>query len=587
MAGQITTGNWTARCSGYMNRLQARMSSLARPAGGFVSQPEPRTIGGYARGKQLISGNYLFAGYLVEAPGAPVWDVPPPSLAFEEEIHGFRWLDDLAAVGDGAARKQAQAWIATWIDRYGNGTGVGWTPDLTGRRIIRWINHAIFLLAGQEKSGSQAYFRSLGQQTIFLSRRWKAAAPGLPRFEALTGLIYAGLALQGMGRHVAPAARALARECRQQIDAQGGIPTRNPEELLEVFTLLSWAASALEASGQTPPAEHVDAIRRIAPTLRTLRHSDGGLARFHGGGRGAEGRLDHALAASRIKTPAADGLAMGYARLSAGRSSVIIDAAAPPTGAASYNAHASTLAFELTSGRRPVIVNCGSGVSFGEDWRRAGRATGSHSTLEIAGYSSSRLAPRRQIGGHGRELLADAPRKVRAEREAGPQGQVLSGWHDGYARTHGLVHARQLSLSPDGRMLTGEDTLAALTDDHLATFDAVMTRSKLQGVVYKLRFHLHPDVDAALDMGGNAVSLALKSGEIWVFRHDGHAELMLEPSVYLETGRLKPRASRQIVLSSRVLMQAGQLNWTLAKAQDTPQAIRDLVTDDDPLPEEN
>ena len=79
------------------------------------------------------------------------------------------------------------------------------------------------------------------------------------------------------------------------------------------------------------------------------------------------------------------GLAMGFARLSGGRTSVIADAAPPPDGQASLSAHASTLAFELTSGRRAVIVSCGSGVPFGPDWRRAGRATAPHSPLEIEG----------------------------------------------------------------------------------------------------------------------------------------------------------------------------------------------------------
>ena len=63
-----------------------------------------------------------------------------------------------------------------------------------------------------------------------------------------------------------------------------------------------------------------------------------------------------------------------------------------------------------------------------------------------------------------------------------------------------------------------------------------MDRAALQGIRYAVRFHLHPEVDAELDMGGSAVSLALRSGEIWVFRHDGAAELTLEPSVYLENG---------------------------------------------------
>ncbi len=112
-----------------------------------------------------------------------------------------------------------------------------------------------------------------------------------------------------------------------------------------------------------------------------------------------------------------------------------------------------------------------------------------------------------------------------------------------------------------------------------------MDASGLQGVGFSIRFHLHPDVDATLDMGGSAVSMALKSGEIWVFRHDGTAQMRLEPSVYLQKGRLKPRATQQIVLHARVLDYAAQIGWTLAKAQDTPAAIRDLERDDQAFPE--
>ncbi|MCB2135936.1 MAG: heparinase II/III family protein, partial [Rhodobacteraceae bacterium] len=330
-----------------MHRLHARMSALSRPAKGFVSQPEPKTIGSFARGRQLTAGNFLFAGFLIQARNKSIWDLPMPDRRFEEELHGCVWLDDLAAVADAEARKRAQDWTFEWVRRFGSGSGPGWTPDLTGRRLIRWINHAILLLNGQDKETARTYFRSLGRQTVFLSRRWRSASAGLPRFEALTGLIYAGLSLTGMERHVGRAASALAKECAREIDVEGGIPTRNPEELLEVFTLLTWAATALSEAGRTPQRAHLAAIDRIAPTLRALRHADGGLARFHGGGRGLEGRLDQALANAAGRARTAHGLAMGYARLAAGRSSIIVDAAAPPTGRASSNAHASTLAMEL------------------------------------------------------------------------------------------------------------------------------------------------------------------------------------------------------------------------------------------------
>ncbi|MEQ3710532.1 MAG: heparinase II/III family protein [Tateyamaria sp.] len=573
-----TTLGFSARKARFLNRWHAARATRGGTVTAFVSAPEPRTIGSFARGRQLVAGNYLFAGALVEAPGTNLWDVTAPDATFEDALQGFAWLDDLAAVGDGKSREAAQRWLWGWIDRYGKGRGPGWTPDLTGRRLIRWINHALFLLRGLDGQEPDAFYLSLAQQTRFLAKRWHAAAPGLPRFEALTGLIYAGLSLEGMEDLAPPAIAALARECTQKIDHEGGIPTRNPEELLDVYTLLTWAAGALEEAGKPVPEAHMAAIERITPTLRTLRHSDGGLARFHGGGRGQEGWLDNALAASGVRTRQADGLSMGYARLSAGRTSIIIDAARPPLPAVSQNAHASTLAFEVTSGRRPLIVNCGSGASFGANWRRAGRATPSHSTLTLDRFSSARLGNADRATAS--EVLIDAPDHVPIEVSHAPDGLRFQGGHNGYSRTHGLTHARQLELTFDGRGMAGEDMLLALEEHEKRVFDKVMDAKTLGGIPYDIRFHLHPEVDAELDMGGSAVSIALKSGEMWVFRHDGTQEMSLEPSVYLETGRLKPRASQQICLSGRAMGYATRVRWSLSKAQETAMGIRDLNRDE-------
>lgn len=557
-----------------MNRRYARRAGKARTPTGFVSQPEPRTIGSYARGKQITAGNLMLAGNLVAVSDRPVWDIPAPTAAFADALHGFGWIDDLAALGNPAARARAQDWTFGWIDRYAAGKGPGWTPDLTGRRLIRWINNAILLLMAQEADRSDAFFRSLGQQTMFLAKRWPAASPGLPRFEALTGLIYAGLALTGMENHVEAASTGLAQECTSQIDAEGGIPTRNPEHLLEVFTLLNWSALALAESGRMAKPEHVAAIERIAPTLRALRHADGGLARFHGGGRGAEGRLDQALATSGVRATTAAGLAMGFARLHGGRTTLIMDAAPPPEGAASANAHASTLALEITSGRRPMIVNCGSGADFGEDWRKAGRATPSHSVLGIDGVSSS------QLGRGAQALLVHTPGEVHAQEIEGDGMSGIVAGHNGYGPGFGLGYVRRVEMSVDGRMIFGDETLAAVTDAEQKTFRDALDRTGLDGIRYALRFHLHPDVDPAIDLGGSAVSLALKSGEIWVLRYEGPAELTLEPGVYLETGRLKPRSARQVVLAGAAFDYSTRIRWSLAKAQDTPVGLRDLVREE-------
>jgi len=271
---------------------------------------------------------------------------------------------------------------------------------------------------------------------------------------------------------------------------------------------------------------------------------------------------------------------MGYARLGRGRTSVIVDAAPPPGGAAADAAHASTLAFELTSGRRPLIVNCGSGAGFGPDWRLAGRATPSHSTLVLAGGSSARLGHDPRHPGR----LAETPGDVPVQVSHLPDGPRFEGGHDGYLRSHGLMHARRLDLAADGRSLAGEDMLLALGAADKARFDRAVDAARPQGVPYDIRFHLHPDVQAAPSGDGTAISLTLRSGEVWEFWGEGADALALNPSVYLETTRLRPRAARQIVLSGHAIRYATRIRWSLAKTRDTPVGIRDVALEE-PGPE--
>ena len=262
---------------------------------------------------------------------------------------------------------------------------------------------------------------------------------------------------------------------------------------------------------------------------------------------------------------------MGFGRLAAGRTTVVIDVSAPPGGVAAADAHASTLAMEVTSGRRPLIVNCGSGISFGPEWRRAGRATPSHSTLGIEGVSSARIVTEGPV-----ERLVDGPKLVQSEYSELPDGTRLATAHDGYRPGYGLTHVRTLDLTQDGRGVAGEDILTTLEESDEPLFDRALDGEKLQGIPWSVRFHLHPEVEAAIDLGGAAISLTLKSGEIWVFRQDGADEMRLDASVYLENGRLRPRASQQVVLSGRALSYATRIRWSLSKAQETPIAVRDV-----------
>ncbi len=182
------------------------------------------------------------------------------------------------------------------------------------------------------------------------------------------------------------------------------------------------------------------------------------------------------------------------------------------------------------------------------------------------GYSSSRFAHKASNIPSERQGFAEGPTdvSVQVSEIAGGEGLILS--HDGWRRTHGLVHLRSLTLEDHGNLLRGEDGLAALDPNDRDRFMSINRSLPTDvGLRFAARFHLHADVAVKLDMGGNAVSLTLPTDEVWVFRHGGEGTLAIRPSVYFDAGRLKARATKQIVLTSRVRGYGAAVSWSIAR----------------------
>jgi uncharacterized heparinase superfamily protein len=510
----------------------------------------------------MAAGNFLIAGEIIEHGKGSVWDLPQEDPEFRTYLHGFAWLDDLAACATHQAHAKGQQWLFEWIRTYGTGKGQAWRADITGRRVVRWINHALLILNQQPPENSEAYFKSLGLQAHFLAKRWKTMHPGLPRFEALTGLAYCGMALEGKESLLQPALRALGAECRREIARDGSILSRNPEALMEVFTLLSWISQTVSTDLLTAEPDILKAVERMAPTLRALRLGDGGLIHFHGGGSGQAEKLDQALADAGFRSPARMHGAMGYTRMVSGATRLIMDTAKPPPPQAADQAHACTLAFELSSGQYPVLVNQGRSYGFSEEIRVATRSTAAHNTLTVGGASSSEFR-----SGPSASRLLRSPKVVTVLTDQNRTGRAVRATHDGFETSHGLIHHRQISIIKNGTELRGIDEVKCESAADRAKFDQRIKNKKHKAIPFRVHFHIHPDVAAELDLNGSAISLQLPNRETWIFRMtSGRGQLKLLASLYMDRSRLRPRETKQIVVTSRAIDYEGRVTWTLTRS---------------------
>jgi len=498
-----------------------RLTLGRRQPAALAAAPIDPWPGDPARANLLFQGHYRFGGRTAEAPNQPPWRLLPHETEWLRGLHGFAWLRDFAAAGGEASQAHARRLVRSWIELCGEWDALLWEPGVLGRRLLAWVGHAGFLLEGAEPGFRDAFLGSLARQLAHLARVARLAAPD-DALAAAAGALAAAAAL-GDVRRLDRALALLERQIERHVAGDGGLSGRRPDGLMHGLRDLVAAREALRAAGREAPEALQGAIDRMGPMLRALRHGDGALALFDGGFEESAEAVDLTLARADARGKAlANAPHTGFQRLAGRKTTVLVDAGVG-------GAHAGCLSFELSAGRRRLVVNCGSGRFRGGGWAEAARASAAHSTLIVDDTSSQ-------------------PTSVAVERQEDETGAAwLDLSHDGYLAALGLRHRRRLYLDASGADLRGEDALEG----------EGLTRNA--GRRFALRFHLHPDVQASLVQGGGHVLLKASSGAGWRFRASG-GEVGLEESVYL--GRPDEiRRSRQIVVTGPLAPDLAPVKW--------------------------
>ncbi|WP_408858552.1 heparinase II/III family protein [Acidiphilium sp. PA] len=515
------------------------MAKLATLRGGGVPDAPALPVrdpwpGEPGRGARIIKGELEYRGALrpLRPGGFTASDASPLMLA---HIHGFSWLRDLRALGTDAARSRARALITDWIgcDQL---PALVTAPPVSGARLTAWLGHYDFFAASADDDFRQMLMGRLVHDARHLAAALPVEARDGRAFTAIKGLIAASVALPEHAAFLPRALKFLVPEITRQILPDGSHAERSPAAHLAALQDLTEIRALLQSARAEAPPQLPGTIERMAVALRALRHADGGLALFNGTAEDWPNLIDLVLSqAGRTGRSNVSLAQSGFHRLSAGKTTIIIDAGAPPGQGMDRFAHAGTLAFEFSVGRERLIVNCGAAPASATDWCDALRATAAHSTLIIADVSSSEIRP---------EGLGRRPSSVELTRHEANGAHWLEASHDGWKKPFDAIHRRRLYLSESGEDLRGEDSVEAG-----------------QPQPFTLRFHLHPNVTASIQQDNEAALLRLPSGQGWRLRAGG-AALTVEESIYF--GGTEPRRAEQIVLTST---QDGlqQVKWALTK----------------------
>src|SRR4051812_29108408 len=242
--------------------------------------PPPAWLGDPARGNSIATGTLRCAGETV-AMKPSTWKALERRPEILATLHGFGWLDDLAATGSSRATEVARSLVDEWIGEYSRWQPMAWAPPVLGSRIAAWLTHARLLSRGEGDPLGPRILAALSTQARHLARVARRDGDEAP-LAAIRGLIYAAacdlLSAGGLKRALSLLRAAIAR----QILPDGGHVSRSPTDSVEALALLVNIRGMLTIAGADLPPELISAIDTMTPMARFYRHPDGKLALFNG-----------------------------------------------------------------------------------------------------------------------------------------------------------------------------------------------------------------------------------------------------------------------------------------------------------------
>ncbi|KIF82713.1 heparinase II/III family protein [Noviherbaspirillum autotrophicum] len=412
------------------------------------------------------------------------WDRPEWSQLWRYNLHYF---DDLDSIDAQTRHTLQQQWIQRWIAENPAPRGTGWDAYPLSLRIVNWIKWG-----ASGGSLDQCALDSLALQTRVLAQKLEYHLLANHLFVNAKALIFSG------ARFAGPEADAWMRkglailddELHEQFLADGAhfelSPMYHCALLWDLLDMLYLARISGNIHLQAKEKEWRVVASRALSWMNAMCLGDDQISFFNDAAfdiapeprvvREYASLLEVQATPQKVSNPVdmtmqrlADS---GYVRIDWPDATAILDVARVGANYQPGHAHADTLSFELSLGSQRVFVNTGTSQYGTNSERQRQRGTAAHTTVIIDDFDSSevwagfRVARRAYPIGYAEDCANDHVRVTCA--------------HNGFMRLRGSpIHRRTW----DARAKT-----ITVTDQISGKFRRAQAR-----------YHLHPDLRAAID----------------------------------------------------------------------------------------
>lgn len=299
-------------------------------------------------------------------------------------LHYFDWLRQA-----NLPEEEGNRWIEKWINENPASAGNGWEPYTLSLRIVNWIK---WDLSGHKLTDKAK--DSLAVQIRFLRKRLEYHLLANHFIANAKALVFSGMFFNGneAKQWLKKGLEIYRQQLPEQILPDGGHFELSPmyhsiilEDLLDLKNIHA-------------PLNLDNYIDRMTYWLSVMIGPDGEIALFNDAAHGIA--LDSDIIANyaeslgfkqkEFQTPVLLSES-GYARLSNGDLTLIADCGEIGPSYQPGHAHADALSFEVWTGGKKVITNCGTCRYYDSPERKYQRSSAAHNTAAIDNRNSSEV----------------------------------------------------------------------------------------------------------------------------------------------------------------------------------------------------
>ena len=452
----------------------------------------------------------------------------------------FYWIRDVRDYNKNISRNKIRNIILDWFERHNYWNQNEWRPDFLSQRISNLMFTFQWFGNSADDSFQQTFLKYLLPQFRCLSVDWEKLHEDIDKLDALKSLIVFQSTISNSNNELNLLLEIFSKILERQLNLDGGHKTRQPEVHLKLIKILIECRMSLSSYKVTKLKFLDDVIRKAISVCKVWIHGNGEFAHFNFAGETKAIEIKKILEWRSLKFKIPQHLKYtGFTRFYSGRNTLIFD-----TGSISNDKNdcpASALAFEFSVGKSMLVVNS-SQNSENKKLRNLLSQTIAHSTLSIDNLNSKDFINNRFSN------------SLKSEVGEAKGGLLLSCSHNGYMKTHGIIHTRKMFLANDGKDLRGNDHLEYNgAPGEIPSFAIV-------------RFHLHPHVSARISNNKQIILKIRTHNSGWLFKTE-NCKLYLDKSIYLKDNQ--KISTQQIILQIPLtnIQSVGNIsiNWAFKK----------------------